>query len=171
MHHLPYDDTFKAAALDRLHTAGYPSRRGALLDVSRAMGVPCGSLRRWVIAASGEVPSLAPLAGVGPLTRQNTDGIAGRTLTPDPSPADRRGEKDAQQGAELPQAVRAELMATLRSMAAARGEASYKELSAGFGLLVDKLHLLEAPGDPPGDPAGQSAAHERLAQLFGELEP
>ena len=190
MNHLPYDDAIKTDALERLAAAGYPSRRGALLAVSRATGVPSGSLRRWVIATSGDVSSIAPPAGVGPLPlnpERNEAGNAGRTLTPgpspasgrgerevnnaDPSPASGRGEQDAHQVSEdLPDAIRAELLATLRSLAAARGEASYKELAAGFGLLIDKLHLLETSGEAP-DETSQSTVRERLAQLFGAGDP
>lgn len=66
---------------------------------------------------------------------------------------------------ELPEAIRAELLATLRSMDAARSEASYKELVAGFGLLIDKLRLLELPDDQAALMAGD--ARERLARLIG----
>lgn len=136
----PYDDSFKVSALEMLSAAGYPAQRGALIGVSRALGVPTATLRRWALAMPGETSSIALRpTGFGPLS-----------LT---SPA-------------LPDAVRAELLATLASMAAARSDATYKELSAGFAVLAEKLRQLEPAPEGPSD-SSPGEAHDRLSRLVG----
>jgi hypothetical protein len=49
-----YDDAFRASALAALEAAGYPHRRGALIGVSRGLGVPVASLRRWLAPSSSD---------------------------------------------------------------------------------------------------------------------
>lgn len=137
MHKLPYDTQTRAAAIDMLTSAGYPSRRGALIAASRALGIPTATLRRWAAASPGDLLLVDPGAGA------------------QTAPLD-----------ILPGAIRAEMAATLRSIGAARPDATYKELIAGFVALADRLRQLGPPDGPPEE-TGPGQARERLAQMVG----
>jgi hypothetical protein len=140
----PYDDSIKAFALTMLDTAGYPHKPGALQLVARATGISASTLRRWALACADGRSPLAHPTGAGPLSPET-----------DASP--------------LPQAIRTEMLAILHSMADARPEASYKELSAGFAVLADKLKVLDEPGASTSE-FGPGDAKERLARMLGVNE-
>jgi hypothetical protein len=139
----PYDDSIKATALAILDTAGYPVKRGALKAVSHVTGIPASTLRRWAHDCRAGRSPLAHPTGAGPLS-------AAHPVTTAP----------------LKDVVQNELLAIVRSMAAARSEASYKELSAGFAALAGKLKALDTGPEGPSE-GGSGEAKERLAMLVG----
>jgi hypothetical protein len=168
-----YDIPFGAAALSLLRAAGYPAQRGALIGVSRALGVPVATLRRWAAAPDpGEAFSSPRPDGVrlplscpalpGSLRSERGTGALTKDSELQVGICAPRAEVNP-----LPDAVRGELLATVRSMAAARGEASYKELSAGFAVLADRLPVLETPSGGAAE-ADTGEARQRLARLLDD---
>lgn len=52
-----YDDKFRASAVVMLEAAGYPGKEGALMEVSRHLGMPHNTLRNWYHAERNPPPS------------------------------------------------------------------------------------------------------------------
>lgn len=51
-----YDDKFRASAVVMLEAAGYPDRKGALMEVAAHLGVPHATLSRWYNAQRNPPP-------------------------------------------------------------------------------------------------------------------
>lgn len=52
-----YDDKFRASAVVMLEAAGYPSKKGALMQVAGHIGVPHPTLSRWFNAQRNPPPN------------------------------------------------------------------------------------------------------------------
>jgi hypothetical protein len=52
-----YDDKYRASAVVMLEAAGFPDRKGALSHVSRHLGVPIPTLKRWATGAQNPAPN------------------------------------------------------------------------------------------------------------------
>lgn len=52
-----YDDKFRASAVVMLEAAGYPGKEGALMEVSRHLGMPHNTLRNWYHEKHNPAPS------------------------------------------------------------------------------------------------------------------
>lgn len=104
-----YTDEERATAVVALEAEGYPDKTGALTAVSRRMGVPGTTLRRWF------------------KSEQN------------PPPAEMVHEKKI----DLVAAIKAELAEVVAAFSSTRPDADYRALMTAFGILTDKLQLLE----------------------------
>lgn len=51
-----YDDKFRASAVVMLEAAGYPDKKGALVEVAKHLGVPHPTLSRWYNAQRNPPP-------------------------------------------------------------------------------------------------------------------
>jgi transposase-like protein len=58
----PYDDTFKQAAIRRLHEAGSPVQHGAMTQTAAELGIPRRTLTRWASGGPGAPPCDPPPA-------------------------------------------------------------------------------------------------------------
>lgn len=52
-----YDDKYRASAVVMLEAAGFPDRKGALSHVSRHLGVPIPTLKRWGTGSQNPPPN------------------------------------------------------------------------------------------------------------------
>ncbi|MEL6525883.1 MAG: hypothetical protein AAFQ07_09255 [Chloroflexota bacterium] len=104
-----YDDKFRASAVVMLEATGYPDKEGGLSQVSRNLGVPRTTLRRWFLKKSNPPPS----------------------------------EIVHEKRSDFATAIRKELYGIIEDLPIARSEASYKDMTTAFGILIDKLQLLE----------------------------
>lgn len=116
-----------------LQAAGYPDTDGALSRVSRKLGVPHSTLRRWFHKLQNPPPS----------------------------------ELVQEKKLDLVAAIKSEVASILEYMTDAREDADYRALGTVFGIMVDKLQLLEGkPTERTEHKVEVTDARERLAHLI-----
>lgn len=98
-----------------LEAAGYPIQNGAMPRISKELGVPRRTLLRWWKGTYNDLDSDLSKRVIQRVQEKKPDLIA---------------------------AIRAEIEAVLEEMGRAREEASHRDLSVAFGILVDKHQLL-----------------------------